>query len=232
MRGALGLVAAHGAAGVQPERVGGKGSQLGYLMRYGLPVPDFFVVPAEWSRQRLSGIPASLRESLSSELERRRWRDIPLAVRSSAVGEDAAGASFAGIYRSCLNVMGLDALCAAMAEVWASLDAPAAATYRERMGIECEPVMAVVVMPLLAAEASGIAFTCDPLSGRDDRMVVHAHWGLGETLVGGQAAGDEYVFAEDSTDTWRLVEWRSGSKATMAVPALAGGTQRVAVPPE
>lgn len=232
MRGALGLVAAHEAAGVQPERVGGKGSQLGYLLRYGLPVPDFFVVPAEWSRQRLSGIPASLRESLSSELERRRWRDIPLAVRSSAVGEDAAGASFAGIYRSCLNVMGLDALCAAMAEVWASLDAPAAATYRERMGIECEPVMAVVVMPLLAAEASGIAFTCDPLSGRDDRMVVHAHWGLGETLVGGEAAGDEYVFAEDSTDTWRLVEWRSGSKATMAVPALAGGTQRVAVSPE
>jgi pyruvate,water dikinase len=201
-------------------------------LRYGLPVPVFFVIPAEWSGQRASGVPAALREALGAELARRRWLDVPLAVRSSAVGEDAAGASFAGIYRSCLNVRGPDALFAAIAEVWASLDTQTAAAYRDRMGLGGEPAMAVVVMPLLAAEASGIAFTCDPLSGRDDRIVVHAHWGLGETLVGGEAAGDEYVFAEDTTDTWRLFELRLGSKATMAVPVSGGGTQRVPVSPE
>lgn len=228
----LRLVAACESADALPERVGGKGSQLGYLLRYGLPVPDFFVIPAEWSGQRASGVPAALREALGAELARRRWLDVPLAVRSSAVGEDAAGASFAGIYRSCLNVRGPDALCAAIAEVWASLDTQTAAAYRDRMGLGGEPAMAVVVMPLLAAEASGIAFTCDPLSGRDDRIVVHAHWGLGETLVGGEAAGDEYVFAEDTTDTWRLLDLRLGSKATMAVPASGGGTQRVPVSPE
>ena len=224
-------ICAAAAAEAGAARVGGKGWQLGLLARYGLPVPDFFAIPAGWSRHRADGVPPELCAGLMDELAARGWTDIPLAVRSSAVDEDAAAASFAGIFRSCLNVRGPDALVAAVAEVWASLDTPTAAAYRSRLGIAGEPAMAVVVMPLLAAAASGIAFTCDPLSGREDRMLVHAHWGLGETLVGGEAAGDEYVFAEDSTDTWRRVETRTGSKTTMSVPAAGGGTTRVPVTP-
>ncbi|HLO63317.1 MAG TPA: PEP/pyruvate-binding domain-containing protein, partial [Azonexus sp.] len=227
----LSLMSAAQAASALPEQVGGKGRQLGQLQRYGLPVPDFFVIPALWSRQRSSGVPSGLQQLLQAELAARGWQGTALAVRSSAVGEDAAAASFAGIYRSCLNVVGAQALVGAVAEVWASLDTPTASAYRQRLQIDGEPAMAVVVMPLLAAEASGIAFTCDPVNGRDDRMVVHAHWGLGETLVGGEAAGDEYVFAEDSTDIWRLIESRPGSKATMAVPAPDGGTLRQLVLP-
>lgn len=222
-------MAAPGAADATPEIVGGKGRQLGLLLRYGLPVPDFFIIPAAWSLQRRDGIPQALQQSLRAELAARGWLDLPLAVRSSAVGEDAATASFAGIFRSCLNVRGPAALTAAVKEVWASLDTPTAAAYRERLGLPGETAMAVVVMPLLAAQASGIAFTCHPLSGREDRMIVHAHWGLGETLVGGEAAGDEYLFSEDETDTWRLIEQRTGSKASMSVPAPAGGTKRVPV---
>ena len=210
--------------------VGGKGGQLGRLRRYGLPVPDFFVIPAAWSAQRAGSFPASLEALLDAELTRRGWHELPLVVRSSAVGEDAAEASFAGIYLSLLNVCGLPALLPAVAEVWASLDTPTAQAYRARMGVAAEAAMAVVVMPLLPAVSSGIAFTCDPLSGRDDRMVVHANWGLGESLVGGEVAGDEYVFAEDTTDVWRLHACRPGSKATMAVAAPGGGTQRQPVP--
>ena len=67
--------------------------------------------------------------------------------------------------------------------------------------------MAVIIMPLLPAVASGIAFTCDPVSGRDDRLIIHAQWGLGEALVGGQTDGDEYVFAEDPLDDhWILLD--------------------------
>lgn len=224
-------ISAADAAMAAPEQVGGKGRQLGQLQRYGLRVPDFFVIPAVWSSQRGEGVPPALQQLLHAELAARGWLETALAVRSSAVGEDAAAASFAGIYRSCLNVVGAQALVGAVAAVWASLDAPTASAYRQRLEIDGEPAMAVVVMPLLAAEASGIAFTCDPVNGRDDRMVVHAHWGLGETLVGGEAAGDEYVFAEDSTDVWRLIECRPGSKATMSVPAPNGGTQRQPVAP-
>lgn len=216
------------AADAAPEVVGGKGLQLGQLVRYGLPVPDFFVLPAAWSRQR-GRDDDDLQQILHAELVARGWLDVPLAVRSSAVGEDAAAASFAGIYRSCLNVRGVAALMTAVGEVWASLDTPTAAAYRTRLGLAGEPEMAVVVMPLLSASASGIAFTCDPITGREDRMVVHAQWGLGETLVGGETDGDEYVFAEDTTDTWRVIAQRRGGKGTMSVPTPEGGTTRVAV---
>ena len=229
MNAANDLIGARAAAAAEPAAVGGKGRHLGLLQRYGLPVPDFFVIPASWSRQRGAGLPAPLQCQLQQELALRGWSDRPLAVRSSAVGEDGTAASFAGIYRSRLNVCGWPALAAAVTDVWASLDSPSAVAYRQRLGVAGEPAMAVVVMPLLAAEASGIAFTCDPVSGREDRMVVHAHWGLGESLVGGEAVGDEYRYAEDTTDRWRLREAIPGSKATMRVPAPDGGTQRVPV---
>ncbi len=222
----LGLVTAQAAAVALPEGVGGKGRQLGLLHRFGLPVPDFFVIPAAWSRQRGLGAPVELSSLLQKELVARGWGDRPLAVRSSAVGEDAATASFAGIFLSRLNVLGADGLAAAIADVWASLDTPTAAAYRERLGIAGEPAMAVIVMPLLPAVAAGIAFTCDPVSGREDRIVVHANWGLGESLVGGETVGDEYVFVEDRTDTWRLQTATLGSKATASFPATAGGTER------
>jgi phosphoenolpyruvate synthase/pyruvate phosphate dikinase len=211
-----------GAAETLPasqELVGGKGKQLGLLRHYGLPVPDFFVIPSAWSRQRGGTFPSSLQNLLQAELAARGWLDMPLAARSSAVGEDAAAASFAGIFLSRLNIRGVSALTAAVGEIWTSLDSPTAAAYRERLNITGEPAMAVVVMPLLPAVASGIAFTCDPLSGREDRIIVHANWGVGESLVGGEVEGDEYVFAEDTTDVWRLLACRSGSKATMSVPA-------------
>lgn len=232
MNEGVALIGAAAAAAAPATLVGGKGQQLGLLTRYGLPMPDFFVIPAAWSAQRASGVPADLQALLVAELAARGWQERALAVRSSAVGEDAAGASFAGIYRSALNIAGLPALTVAIEEVWASLDTPSAAAYRERLGIAGEPAMAVVVMPLLPAVAAGIAFTCDPLSGREDQIVVHAAWGLGETLVGGELAGDEYVFAEDTTDTWRLQSRQVGRKATQAVPAVGGGTQRQPVAAE
>lgn len=227
----LALITATEALSAFAEQVGGKGKQLGLLCHYGLPVPDFFVIPAAWSRQRGGAFPPSLQDLLQAKLAARGWLDTPLAARSSAVGEDAAAASFAGIFLSRLNIRGLSALTVAVGEIWASLDSPTAAAYRERLDIGGEPAMAVVVMPLLPAVASGIAFTCDPVSGREDRIVVQANWGLGESLVGGEAAGDEYVFAEDTTDVWRLLECRPGSKARMSVPAPEGGTEHRPVAP-
>lgn len=227
----LALITATEALSASAEQVGGKGKQLALLSDYGLPVPDFFVIPSACSRQRGGAFPPSLQNLLQAELAARGWLDMPLAARSSAVGEDAAAASFAGIFLSRLNIRGMSALTVAVGEIWASLDSPTAAAYRERLEIGGEPAMAVVVMPLLPAVASGIAFTCDPVSGREDRIVVQANWGLGESLVGGDAAGDEYVFAEDTTDVWRLLECRPGSKAMMSVPAPEGGTEHRPVAP-
>lgn len=212
--------------------VGGKAWQLARLRRFGLPVPEFLVIPAACSRQRRDGVPAELLAALDAAIARRGWQGQALAVRSSAVGEDGSKASFAGIYRSCLNVLGREQLAAAIAAVWASLDTPTAAAYRQKLGLPEAPLMAVIVMPMVAAQASGIAFTCDPLNGRFDRLVVQAQWGLGESLVGGQAAGDEYVFVENAASEWHLLERRAGSKQMISVPLAAGGTASQAVAPE
>lgn len=212
--------------------VGGKAWQLARLRRFGLPVPEFVVIPAACSRLRRDGVPAELLAALDAAIARRGWQGQALAVRSSAVGEDGSQASFAGIYRSCLNVLGREQMAAAIAAVWASLDTPTAAAYRQKLGLPDAPLMAVIVMPMVAAQASGIAFTCDPLNGRFDRLVVQAQWGLGESLVAGQAAGDEYVFVENAASEWHLLERRAGSKQTISVPLAAGGTASLAVAPE
>lgn len=218
------------AAAAQRTEAGGKGWQLGMLARYGLPVPDGFVIPASVSRSDMDD--ADLASLLRGELARRGWLDTPLAVRSSATMEDSEQASFAGIHLSRLNVTGIDALLGAVRDVWASLWTPHASAYRERFGIaDADAAMAVVVMPLLPARAAGIAFSCDPRTGRDDQVVVHAQWGLGESLVAGEADGDEYRLQEDLRDTrLSLLEKRVGSKARKTVIGEQGGTSTIDTP--
>lgn len=215
--------------------MGGKAWQLARLKQFGLPVPEGLVIPAGWCPSHAgAALPPELTGALQEALAARDWLNKPLVVRSSAAGEDSAKASFAGIYRSCLNVCGMEQIQAAIREVWSSLWSPAAIAYRRKLELGADdtaPGMAVIIMPLLPAVASGIAFTCDPVSGRDDRLVIHAQWGLGEALVGGQTDGDEYVFAEDPLDDhWTLLHRRMGGKAAKAVTRSGGGTAMIPTP--
>ena len=243
------------AAAADRDEAGGKGWQLGLLHRYGLPVPEGFVIPASICRSLMqdagiydrvgevndlvlegcrhaitrASLPAAFIELVHDELARRGWLEMPLAVRSSATSEDSATASFAGIYRSRLNVKGREQVLEAVCDVWRSLWTLQAAAYRTRFGIPAqEAAMAVVVMPLLPARAAGIAFSCDPASGRDDQLLIHAQWGLGEALVAGEADGDEYRLQEDIRDTTlALVDRRLGSKSRRTALRAEGGTQTV-----
>ncbi|WP_079436435.1 PEP/pyruvate-binding domain-containing protein [Zoogloea sp. LCSB751] len=183
---------------------------------------------------RATPVDERLADILRVELTCPPWRDAPLAVRSSSPQEDSASASFAGIHASCLNVRGSTALLEALVQVWASLWTPAAVAYRQRFGIaQAEAAMAVLIMPLVPAMASGIGFTCDPRDGRDDRLVIHASWGLGESLVGGHTTGDEIVLAEDPLDDHlTLLEYTPGDKRVATVPAGGHGTARVATTPD
>jgi len=218
-----------GAADAGPAHAGGKGWQLALLARFGVPVPRGFVIDAVAAGGRAAGapIPPQLVNELRRELESRGWTDLPLAVRSSAAAEDSARASFAGIFRSCLNVKGIDAVVASVGEIWDSTLAPAAAAYRQRLNIPAtDNGMAVVVMPLIPAVASGVVFTCDPLNGRDDQFVIHANWGFGEALVGGQVEADEYrLQADPLTHELTLVDRHRGAKARTTGLAANGGTE-------
>lgn len=150
---------------------GGKGWQLARMAHLGVPVPPGFVLAASASLARRPGEPVAdtLAQALHEALRQRGWLDLPLALRSSSPQEDARTASFAGIHLSCLNVRGAAAAVDAVRHIWDSAWSPQADAYRQRLGLQAEErPMAVVVMPLLPATSSGIAFTCDPLGGRLD----------------------------------------------------------------
>ena len=114
-----------------------------------------------------------------------------VAVRSSATAEDLPDASFAGQQESFLNVSGNDQLLDAVRRCWASLWTARAITYRRRHHIPADEVsLAVVVQLIVAADASGIVFTADPVTGDDTLIEINAAWGLGEAVVGGQVTPD------------------------------------------
>ncbi len=152
-----------------------------------------------------------------------------VAVRSSATAEDLPGLSFAGQQDSFLNVRGERDLLEAIRRCWGSLWTARAISYRKRAGIAATDVeLAIVVQLLVSAEASGVLFTVDPVSGARDQIVINAAWGLGESLVGGQVTPDMLVVDRRSGD---IVRQSVGDKSVMTV-LTESGTREVPVPSE
>ncbi len=143
-------------------------------------------------------IPEAVRAALAEaygELARRGHDEQPfVAARSSATVEDAAQASFAGMFRSHLNVRGVDDLMHKVQDCWASAFGARVLFYRAKQGmVEAEQLVAVVVMTMVDSEKSGVLFTINPASGDADHLVLESAWGLGETVVGGQVEPDHFV---------------------------------------
>jgi hypothetical protein len=115
----------------------------------------------------------------------------PLAVRSSAVDEDGAEASFAGQHMTLLNVPGVGAVADAVREIWWSANSDSAITYRQRVGLFRRPSVGVVVQSLLDPVCAGVMFTRNPINGADER-VIEASWGLGEAVVAGMVIPDHF----------------------------------------
>lgn len=116
-----------------------------------------------------------------------------LAVRSSATAEDMAAASFAGQYRSYLEIDDDEALMRAVKLVWASLWLPSPRAYRVHAGVpEDDLAMSVVIMRLVEAERAGVVFTVDPTGAGSD-LRIEAVDGLAEQLVSGEVTPEAYV---------------------------------------
>jgi pyruvate,water dikinase len=150
--------------------------------------------------------------------------DLPLAVRSSATAEDLPGASFAGQQDTYLNVQDESALLKAVQRCWASLWTARALDYRARQGIEPSAVsLAVVVQVMVPAEASGIMFTANPLSGARDEIAIDAAWGLGEAIVGGLVTPDHIVVDKTSGAIKQMIV---ADKMVMTQPTTTGTEER------
>ena len=147
----------------------------------------------------------------------------PVAVRSSATAEDLPGASFAGQQDTYLNLIGVDAVLAAVRRCWASLWTDRAVIYRAQNQIEQQSVqLAVVVQPIVPAEISGILFTADPVTGDRAVCLIDASYGLGEALVSGHVNADEYRLRKH---TGELLEANIRDKTIAVWPLPGGGAQ-------
>jgi pyruvate,water dikinase len=154
---------------------------------------------------------------------------LAVAVRSSAVEEDSHLASFAGAYETYLNVVGLEALAAAVIGCCASAVSPRAVEYRRSRGLAIEAVrIAVLVQQFIPADLSAVVFSADPVSGRDDVVVIEANWGLGESIVAGRATPDTYVVRKREP---AVVSRAIADKRVITIAAAPGtGTRDVTVP--
>ncbi|KAA9160273.1 phosphoenolpyruvate synthase [Amycolatopsis acidicola] len=174
---------------------------------------------------RKAALPGELRDEILAAYGRI-GRDVRVAVRSSATGEDGADASFAGMNATYTNTVGEDALLRRVVDCWASAFSPRVVAYRAERGFTAEPAIAVVVQRMVEAERAGVIFTADPRTADRKRLVVEAVFGQGETLVSGAVEPDSYVVDKEEL---RLTGVRVGNKKYQIVRGETGDT-RVELP--
>ena len=189
---AASLVSLDDPACQAPALAGNKAATLAVLRRAGFQVPSGVVVSAD----ALSGVDAELPASVRAALA-----DVPdllgpgpWAVRSSSSAEDSDQASFAGQFETVLNV-DVGGLADAVLRCWRSGLADRVKVYAGDRGAGS---MAVLIQPMIAADAAGVAFTTDPVSGRH-RTIIEAVEGLGERLVSGAATPERWTVEEDGS---------------------------------
>ncbi|GII66838.1 hypothetical protein Skr01_69230 [Sphaerisporangium krabiense] len=199
------------AGALDPAIFGGKAAALAAAVDAGLPVPRGFAVSVDALAAAVAGDAAA-----TAAVGEAAGPLGPVAVRSSAVGEDGARASFAGQYATVLAVRGAGAVLDALATVHAS--AAGAADYRRRLGLPAGRV-AAVVQELVAPDVAGVLFTRDPMGGAG--MVVEASWGLGEAVVSGLVTPDHWLLDRDGA----VLRERTARKDVAIRPADGGGTR-------
>jgi phosphoenolpyruvate synthase/pyruvate phosphate dikinase len=199
--------------------VGAKSARLHHMISLGLPVPEGIcvttnafhafcdqngmrekldILPTEACHELIQAteLPSIIRDAILAHYSC--LKDHPMAVRSSAVGEDSSEASFAGQYESYLGVLGTGELFRHIKFVWASLFSERAIDYRKRRGMSYRDTpMSVCVLKLVDAHAAGVAFSADPISGKRDRIVIEAAWGLGEAVVQGRVTPERIVIDKE-----------------------------------
>jgi pyruvate,water dikinase len=205
-------------------RFGGKSANLGELLAAGIPVPPGFAIAA--------GAEDSVWEEIPGHYAQL-GEQAPVAVRSSAVGEDTAEATFAGQYESYLWVRGVDGVRDAVRKCWESASSTRAAAYRERLGAGTA-AMGVTVQLMVDATVSGVMFTCNPTSGDRSMVAINASWGLGLAVVGGEVTPDDYLVSKVTGEVLReqindkQVEYVADAEGSGAVRREVGAPRSTA----
>jgi len=202
---------------------GSKAVGLGEAVRGGLPLPPGVALAGSIVEEVASGEEEAIRMVAESVSD----LPVPLAVRSSAVDEDGAKASFAGQHLTLLNIRTPEEVGEAVREIWWSANSDSAITYRQRVGLFARPSVGVVVQSLLDPTVAGVMFTQNPVNGADER-VIEASWGLGEAVVAAQVIPDLFRIARSG----EILERTPGLKKIAIRSLPEGGTYEEQVPAE
>jgi pyruvate,water dikinase len=206
--------------------VGGKGAQLGAMMQAGLPVPDGFCISTQAFR---GGMNEELRGAIVAAYQGLGAGRV--AVRSSATAEDLPDASFAGQQDTFLNIADRVGVVDAVQSCWRSLFTERAVAYRRDRGIPDQSVaMAVVVQRMVDAEAAGVLFTINPVTGAMDELVVEAARGLGDKVVSAQVTPDRYRLRRRAPHD--VIQREGQDTANVLTPALLAELARLGLTAE
>ncbi len=208
--------------------VGGKAANLSRLARMYHRVPDGFCIPVTLMDE---AHPLDLRDEIVTAISElmacHRLPELVVAVRSSAVDEDGAAASFAGQHETYLNIVGADAIIQAVVRCWESARSERALEYRRQQGLAVDrPQLAVLVQQLVAADAAAVAFSANPITGNRAEIMINASWGLGESIVGGTVTPDTFIVRKPDL---AIIQRVIADKQRMTV-SDAQGTHEVDVP--
>jgi pyruvate,water dikinase len=178
-------------------------------------------------------LPPELENAILGAYDRlceREGPNVRVALRSSALGEDSAGASFAGQHRSLLN-LDRDSLVDGYKEIVASKYSAHAMTYRYMLGIRDDDVlMCVGCLGMVTSQAGGVAYTANPLNGEGTQVRITSAWGVAKGVVDGTATTDEFVVEKEPRP--RIVQRKVPRKESSLVCSAAEGVCRVSVDPE
>ena len=238
---------------VKAVQVGGKGQGLLNLINSGLPIPPGFIISPDYfpplvkdwlkahhktasdhqkkwqqllQEPNLSPIWQPIEAAYHQLEQLGKQKDLPVAVRSSALGEDSQQHSFAGLYDTYLWVAGIRELLPKIAACWASLFNERAIVYRLERQITAVPQMAVIVQQMVPAESSGVMMTLNPANGDRSKIVIEATWGLGQPLVEGTITPDRFMLDKV---TGQLISAEIASKTTALRPSPTLSTQPVPI---
>ena len=194
---------------------GGKAASLARSLQAGLPVPSGIALGTTFVEAVFDGDAEAL-EHLRTGFHALSG---PCAVRSSAVGEDSEGASFAGQHTTILNVRDQSEVASAVLKVRESAHSDSALMYRVTMGAGDAPRIGVVVQRMVEPDCAGVMFTRNPLNGSNEQ-VIEASWGLGEAVVAGLVVPDNYALDAQGT----VLRRTAGEKDVALRGAPGGGT--------
>ncbi|KPA18169.1 phosphoenolpyruvate synthase [Candidatus Magnetomorum sp. HK-1] len=215
--------------------VGAKAANLSPMVE-NYPIPPGFSVASSFFKgfdkqfnidritDKLSPIVADAYKKLG---EKCNLKEPSVAVRSSAIDEDNINASFAGQFKTYLNVKGCENVIQAIINCYQSAFSERVLAYRTQKQMTSSSAMSILVQQLVSADMSSVVFSKNPMNDDASEIIINANWGLGESIVNGTVTPDTYIVnKKDLSIKQKMV----AKKSIMSIICPQDGTKDVAIP--